>query len=447
MRAFLKATFSICILNLACAAWGQVDVYPKIKLEEQPLVWDQLPNWMTLNMQLRGRTEEQTSLGYVPGKDRLYELTRVYGGMEVRPSSWLTGYLQFHDEHALGLPLRDVASNMRDQFDLFQGYLNFHYKPVQVIAGRQLLIFGDERVIGISDWTNTSRSWDGFDVRVGNKNRLDLFSTSVVVVAPTSLNKHGDGLTFHGAWGNITTLVPKTSIQPFVLIHATRGVTSQQGVKGDRLEVTPGIYYETKLPFGFDSSATGDIQRGDYSNDSIHAGAGIFRFGYAIPTAWKPHIEYQYDYSSGNAHRDPYRYGTYDQEYPSDHDAFGLVDLFGFQNLKQDRVNLSFDPTSKAQVLFQGESLHLASTKDTLYSGAGTSIFTAPAGGFTDDRVGSEFDASGKYYFTKSTLLDIGMGHFFSGSVMNEAKHGAPLTLAYFQLTYKFSVNKHLMPH
>jgi hypothetical protein len=44
---------------------------------------------------------------------------------------------------------------MRDTFDLRQGYLNLHYKSkVQFFAGRQELKFGDERVIGISDWTN-----------------------------------------------------------------------------------------------------------------------------------------------------------------------------------------------------------------------------------------------------------------------------------------------------
>ncbi len=61
---------------------------------------------MTLDMELRGRTEEQTSLGYVSGKDRLYELTRVWGGMTVLPTNWLTIYGQFMDLHALGLPLR-----------------------------------------------------------------------------------------------------------------------------------------------------------------------------------------------------------------------------------------------------------------------------------------------------------------------------------------------------
>ncbi len=59
-----------------------------------PLHNSDVPHWMTLDMELRGRTEEQTSLGYVSGKDRLYELTRVWGGMTVVPANWLTFYVQ-----------------------------------------------------------------------------------------------------------------------------------------------------------------------------------------------------------------------------------------------------------------------------------------------------------------------------------------------------------------
>jgi hypothetical protein len=439
----LSCIASLLLTFLAgVSAFAQQEMYPKKQGVQQALVWNQLPSWMTLDMELRGRTEEQTSLGYVSGKDRLYELTRVWGGVQVRPASWLTGYAQFLDLHALGLPLRDVASNMRDTFDLRQGYLNFHYKPAQFIAGRQELKFGDERVIGISDWTNTSRTWDGFDLRVGDKNRLDLFSTSVVVIHPTSLDNHGAGLTFHGAWGNIATLVPKTSIQPFVLVHATRGVTSNEGLAGNKIAVTYGSYFETKLPLRFDASGTGDLQRGDYSNDSIHAGAGILRFGYAIPSAWKFHVQGEYDWASGNAHRDPFRYGTYDQQYPSNHDAFGLVDLFGFQNIKQDRLNVGFDPSSNFLVLFQAGSLHLETKRDTVYASAGTAAFAAPTGGFVHEDLGSEFDASAKYIWRKSFVTNIGVGHFFPGAVMTEAKHGAPLTLAYLQFTYRFKVNK-----
>ena len=425
----------------ASSGWAQQALYPLKEGIVQPFHSRENPRF-TLDMELRGRTEEQTSLGYVTGKDRLYELTRVWGGMTVVPTNWLTIYGQFMDLHALGLPLQDTAANMRDTFDLRQGYLDLHYKPVQFIVGRQELRIGDERVVGISDWTNTSRTWDGFYMRIGNVNELNIFSTSVVSVHPTSLDTHGAGLTFHGVQGKLATYVPHTTIEPFVLVHALPGVTSQQGVIRSQTEVTFGSYYETKLPSGFDSSGTGDLQRGTYSNDSIHAGAAIVRGGYETKRLpWRPHLEAEYDYATGNPHTNPYRISTYDQEYPSNHNAFGLVDLFGFQNIKQRRLNLQLNPRSNFLVLFQGGSLHAATIHDSIYSGAGASLIAAPTGGFKSDDIGSEFDASAKYIFHKSFVTNIGVGHFFPGELMTSEKHGAPLTYAYVGFTYRFKVD------
>jgi hypothetical protein len=431
----------VAVLAFASSGLAQQALYPLKEGIVQPLHNSDIPSWMKLDMELRGRTEEQTSLGYVSDKDRLYELTRVWGGVTVKPTNWLTFYAQFMDLHALGLPLRDTAANMRDSFDLRQGYLDFHYKPVQLIVGRQELRIGDERVVGISDWTNTSRTWDGFYMRIGNVNQLNVFSTSVVAVHPTSLDTHGAGLTFHGVQAKLATYVPHTTIEPFVLIRALPRVTSQQSVAGSETEVTFGSYYETKLPSGFDSSGTGDLQRGSYSNDSIHAGAAIIRGGYGTKRLpWQPHLEVEYDYATGNQHTNPDRVSTYDQQYPSNHNAFGLVDLFGFQNIKQDRLNLQFTPRSNFLVLFQGGSLHVATTHDGVYSGAGASLIVAPPGGFKSDDIGNEFDASAKYIYHKSFVTNMGVGHFFPGEVMTSAKHGAPLTYAYLGFTYRFKI-------
>jgi Alginate export len=436
----LVAVFAIGIL--APSAFAQRELYPQKEGVQQRFHFEEIPKWMTLDMELRGRTEEQTSLGYVSGKDRLYELTRVWGGLTVRPTEWLTGYLQFLDTHALGLPVRDVAANMRDTFDFRQGYLDFHYEAAHLFVGRQELKFGDERVVGISDWTNNSRTWDGADLRIGAKDRIDVFTTSVVTIYPTSLDKHGGGLTFHGVEGNIQSLLPKTSIQPFVLIRALPRVISQQNIPGTETEVTFGSYYDTTLPHGFSSSGTGELQRGSYSNDSIHAGAAIIRGGYvAANLPWKPHMEAEYDYATGNPHTNPFRIGTYDQQYPSNHNAFGLVDLFGFQNIKQDRLNFSLAPKENFLLLFQAESLHVASVRDGVYAGAGSSLFKAPAGGFLHDGIGSGFDALAKYIYHKSFVVNIGVGHFFPGYVMTSTGHGAPLTLAYLQFTYRFRVD------
>lgn len=429
-------------LFAAIPAFSQTKMYPKTEGVQQPFDWNKLPPWISLDMELRSRTEDQTALGYVNGKDRLYELTRVYGGVNLHPTSWFTLYAQFHDLHALGLPLRDVASNMRDSFDLRQGYVNFHYKSkLEFIAGRQELKFGDERVIGISDWTQTSRTWDGFNLRLNSgKAKLDLFSTSVVQIHPTSLDTHGAGLTFHGAVGSVT-VAPKTTIEPFVLLRRYPHVLSQQNRYGSETEATFGSEWDAKLPFRFDTSGLGDLQRGSYSNDSIHAGAAIARVGYTLKGAWQPHIIGEYDYSTGNPHRNPLRIGTYDQQYPSNHNAFGLVDLFGFQNIKQDRVDFSLAPRKNWFILLQAESLHLASTHDALYSGSAATVVTPPAGGFLHDGIGTGFDASTKLISRKSFVTNIGVGHFFPGYVMTSRAHGTPLTLVYLQFTYRFRVD------
>ena len=431
----------VAVFLFAPSGFAQQALYPLKEGIVQPFHSSDIPKWMKLDLELRGRTEEQTSLGYVSGKDRLYELTRVWGGMTVVPTNWVTFYAQFLDTHALGLPLRDTAANMRDIFDLRQGYLDFHYKPVQFIVGRQELRIGDERVVGISDWTNNSRTWDGFYVRVGNVNQLNLFSTSVVTVHPGSLDTHGAGLTFHGVDAKLATYVPNTTIEPFVLVHALPRVTSQQGEAGGQTEVTFGSYYATKLPLGFDSSGTGDLQRGSYSNDSIHAGAAIVRGSYGTKRLpWQPHLEAEYDFATGNPHTNSDRIGTYDQEYPSNHNPFGVVDLFGFENINQRRLNLQLTPRSTILALFQGGSLHTATIHDGVYSSAGASLIAAPAGGFKSDDIGSEFDASAKYIFHKSFVTNVGVGHFFPGELMTSEKRGAPLTYAYLGFTYRFKV-------
>src|SRR5260370_30596582 len=122
----------------------------------------EIPSWITLDMELRARTEAQTAINYTPGNAQAYELTRVRGGLEIRPTSFLTGYIQFHDTHALGLPLKFVASNMLDIFDLRQAYLEFHIQPLKIFAGWQELMSGNERFIRISYLTNNISTFDDF---------------------------------------------------------------------------------------------------------------------------------------------------------------------------------------------------------------------------------------------------------------------------------------------
>ena len=419
--------------------------YPQTRGMVQKWHQDGFPSWLSLDGQIRLRTEDQTSYQYSSGNDRIYELTRVYGGLTVRPTSYVTAYMQFIDAHALGLPVNIVAANMRDVFDLRQGYLEFHHNNIRLYAGRRELRFGGERVVGISDWTNVSRTFDGFYGHFGDrtdKNNVDVFSTSVVTVHPTSLDTHGAGLTFHGVYGTIGSWIPHTVLQPFVLVKAFPQVKSQQGIYGEEVETTFGAEMDGHLPAGFEYDVLGDLQRGSYSNDSIHAGAGIVKVAHVFNSLpWKPRLGGEYDYATGNPHQDPNRISTYDQLYPSDHNAFGLFDLFGFQNIKEQRVNLDLAPTKNLSLLFQGEALGVASRFDGVYNSGGEVSVQAPAHGFATNSIGDGFDASAKYVFHDYWAVNAGVGHFFPGSLMSANNHGAPLTYSYFGITYRFSAS------
>jgi hypothetical protein len=439
---------AVALALLLCGAlapnvFSQYKDYPQPAGKIQPLAIHGLPSWMSLDMDLRTRSEAQTSINYLAGNAQVYELSRVRGGLEIRPTHWLTGYAQFHDVHALGLPLQFTAARMRDSFDLRQAYLNLHFKPVSIFAGRQELKFGDERLVGIQDWTNISRTFDGFDARIGDKNRVDLFTASVVAINPTSFDNHAGGLTFHGVYASIKTWVPRTTIEPYVFIRALPLVTSQQGIAGAKTETTPGMRVAGNVPGGFDYIAEGALQRGSYSNDSIHAGAGYVKAGYtAAHIPWAPRVQGEYDYATGNPHRNPLRIGTFDQLYPSNHDVFGLVDLFGWQNIKEMRARLNLTPSPHLMVLIEQDFLRAATTKDGIYNGAAVEFLKPPGAGFRTDDIGRGFDAAMKYVYRDCVMLQAGVGHFSPGELLRDNNHGAPLTLSYVGFTYRFKLNR-----
>jgi hypothetical protein len=197
------------------------------------------------------------------------------------------------------------------------------------------------------------------------------------------------------------------------------------------------------LPIGLYLNAMGTLQRGSYSNESIHAGAYFVKAGYTSQHLfWKPRLLGEYDYASGNKKKDPLQFGTFDQQYPSNHNAFGLTDLFGFQNIEQERVDLDLTPVKHVTLLFQQEWLQVDSRLDNVYSGSAGTVVKAPVGGFKSGDIGREFDASGKWLINSYVVLNAGVGHFSPGTLMRENTHGAPLTLAYGSLTYRFKIDK-----
>jgi len=102
---------------------------------------------------------------------------------------------------------------------------------------------------------------------------------------------------------------------------------------------------------------------------------------------------------------------------------------------------MDLEPYPHLTLLFQAESLHVATRYDGLYNSAGSLRLKAPAAGFTSDDIGTGFDASAKYVYHKYFVVQAGVGHFFPGKIVAQNSRGAPLTIFHISFTYRFKIN------
>ena len=130
----------------------------------------------------------------------------------------------------------------------------------------------------------------------------------------------------------------------------------------------------------------------------------------------KPRFLGEYDYASGNTRQNLNKVNTFDQQYPSNHNAFGLTDLFGFQNIEEERMNLDLTPAKHVTLLIQQEWLQVASRFDNIYSGSAGTVIAAPTAGLLSGDIGREFDASGKVGDPRLSGDERGCRAFFSGN-------------------------------
>src|SRR5688500_1792979 len=93
------------------------------------------------------------------GSDNRSELfSRWRVGVDFGYKKDFTGKLVYQYAHDLFWKASGNASEERS--DIFLGYVDFNGLGGKVRLGRQQLVLGTERLLGPSDWGNTSRSFD-----------------------------------------------------------------------------------------------------------------------------------------------------------------------------------------------------------------------------------------------------------------------------------------------
>jgi hypothetical protein len=403
---------------------------------------DHLPEWVRFGGEYRMRFEGATGIKGIEGNDDAFLLSRLRLNMLFKLGDHVRLFVEGQDSQVWGHDANPDPSTLENDLDVRQAYIELRERDKDGWAlklGRQELAYGDQRLVGSLNWSNTARSFDAAkltysDARVS----VDLFASSVVATADDHFDHHVDGQNFYGAHASAFKLVPKSQLDAYLFWKTAPHVLSEIGLAGDADTVTFGTRLTGKLASRADYTLELAGQTGSFGGDDIRAGAAHARFGYLLATnAVAPKLRLEYDFASGDADPADGRRGTFDQLYPTGHAKYGVVDQVGWKNMHDARVGISATPHPRLTLEADYHSFWLAEKRDGLYDAAGNLVARIPTGA-PDSHVAQEADIQATYALSRQVSLGAGYGHWFPGAFWKAATPGASRDFVYSYFTYKF---------
>jgi len=380
--------------------------------------------------------------GFKPDTRDAYALSRVRLNMRVSPTYWMRFQFQGQDAQALWKNTNPDAPPFENTMDLRQAYVEFgkaEAPSMLLRVGRQELVFGEMRLIGHLNWTNTARSFDAARLTLQrSKYKVDLFSASVVNLREGTADKSSGGSNLHGAYGSITKVIPNATIEPYVLWRLARGTKTETGLPGKTDRWVYGVRFLGKLPANLDYNIETVGQAGSVGVDNIQAVATHAVLGYTVTSLKKkPRFFLEYNYASGDKTPGDGVQETFDQLYPTGHDKLGLADQVGWRNIHNLRGGAEYKATTKLTLTGSWHSWWLASSTDALYNAAGA-VLVKVAVGSAGRYVGQEADVQMTYTLNAMTSIAAGYANMFPGTFLKNATPGKQYRFPYVMVTYSF---------
>jgi len=392
---------------------------------------------LSVHLEERTRWEERYGNNFGAAKNQQDMLSRIRISADYQPAKWFTISGMGQDARAPWFG-PGAPNTVRDSMDLHEAFVTLGAKnqPLSFSFGRRMINYGETRVIGVPQWTNTSRTYDF--VRAGfssAKFSVDALVVSPIIVRPDVFNNPEFGNRFWGFYSVIPKILHGSSMDAYVLRHSQNKIGGYTGA-GTLGTNDFGARFYGPLPAKFRYSHEGIGQTGHIGtlNQRAYAWfAGISRPVNLGPMPIDTSAEYKV---ASGSHAGETHSSTFDQFTPANHDKFGHEDLFGWRNLRTFKTLETLHPTKVLafNVMYTHESLFSAS--DGVYSSSGSRIAISPKG--TAGRtVGQELDGFATYTWGAHTFL-AGFGHFFKGSFITNTTPG--INPRYFYIAQQYTI-------
>jgi hypothetical protein len=391
-------------------------------------------------------------------------------GIAIKPVEWLTLYAQGQDSREFNglrgnIPGANAAEG-DDAFDLRQGYIeiaNYSECPWGLKIGRQILSYGDERLVGAFDWNNFGRTFDAAKLTYkGHGFWVDAFTSTPVVIQRNQYDQSDlfngtetdrelvfsglylsfDSLPF-GTWDFYSFLLdqPRGNTSNFEGTLATPVTTGSLNAHSDFVTLGTRIKGDPKKLRGCEYSGEFAYQAGDVRGLPLNAFAATAGFGYNFDVAWSPRLYAEYNYASGDDNAKDGHIGTFQNLFPTNHKFYGIMDTFAWQNMHNAMVSARVSPFKSLTAQLDYNAFWLATDGDVWYRANGLTAvrpLSAVGGRNVSNYAGSELDFVVTWNARKYLQFQAGYSHFFAGGYLKSTGAHDDADFGYVQATINF---------
>lgn len=408
-------------------------------------------------------------------------------GATWKPDSALAFQLQLQDAREWGSDRPKVpfilGAEGNDALDLRIAAVTWgdpKSSPVAFTLGRQILAFGEERLVGSSEWNNFARTFDAGKLvwaAVPGKTTATAFLGSVVNIEGTTSGTgwKPDHSSTNDLFGGIYVtqkLEAADLLEGYVLwrdkkdnnpiysaptapIPAASRTAAAYDI-GQNI-VTLGTRYLMPPKEGaFDSEVEAALQMGHVDRQTT---AATGSYAGSSPTldqqAWALHalvgytpaggpaklrFDVEYNLASGDTNRNDGKNGSFMNLFPSNHKFYGFMDVFSWKNLREAVATARFVPLPKTSVRLDYHWFSLYSSQDAWYR-ANAVATVRPLNAAAQNappRAGEESDLTFAWNPQPWLTLDAGWARFSAGPYLRATGAGSDANFVYVQTTLKF---------
>lgn len=341
--------------------------------------------------------------------------------------------VEFQDVRIFG----DALSTTGDAegVDLKRGMIVFEEvggRPITVEVGRYVMFYGDQRLIGHLEWFDQGRTYDGLRIRYApERGFLDFFAARVrETIGAGGLIVPDDDQWLVGTYGGTDR------IEGYVLVFGDGMAAAGELGVDDTLFVTLGARVHGKRD-GWDYSAEAAFQTGDVRGDDLAGFAFAVVGGYTFEEAgWKPRAGIEVAYATGDEDPTDGETEQFQTLFPTNHLHYGYMDLVGWSNILDLRVNVTLRPRETVKITFDYHHLRRPEETGAWVNAGGGVIRSGVAG--SDGHLGDEVDLT--LVWTPSDPLSFLLGYsiFVPGGFVEETGLDPTAHFIYIQTRVKF---------